>query len=424
MDLSKWASQLGIPELEHEPMPLSKSKFDEIMRRLTPCAKEEKKPGAARQSADDAPGGNLWKAALDAPTPLHAAALYAHSTALTAATRAAAVRMALAKMIGLSLTAAVAGLTTSTGHDGDVCGLCTTANIVTSPWQDEDEELLRHVSACRKIGAHNDNRARHDALVRVAAGIARECGINAKAHDGPLFQFITRSGEGKKRPADWLERGGEKNPVDRAAYHSRCYDLTIRQGGFSVLKAAVKEKVSKYAKVLSHHPHYALTVVAVNHHGEYTKGTTDMLEQWAFHLAKLRRSEADLCGRPEQEVKAALGYGFALCMSQQLAVYMNSVSEKIAGRSTVNTRGVPSLSQARARWLKNCIPGRDELGASTRSTKRFRAAAGTGQLQPAGANSPHIFNDEDLADMGPSSDAPTLHAVVPSCFNNSQGGVT
>lgn len=253
---------------------------------------------------------------------LHAVAQTAHQCALTDGTRGLVVRTALAKVLGLPFVTASSSPPLSHG----VCGLCLTAFPATPAAPAAgDDAVFRHISACRRIGVENSNLARHNALARAAAALARECGVQAQTHDGPIFQFGTVRGETKQRPADWLERGGEVDAkTARTFYGGRCFDLTIRTS--AALDSAEAEKRKKYAGAMQRHPHLGLTVVALSLDGATGKGAEATFTRWAFHLTKLRKKTGDLCGRPRQEVRAAFGFAFATVMVMQISGYFERLA--------------------------------------------------------------------------------------------------
>ena len=334
---------------------------------------------------------------------LHDNAKLAHRDAVTPETRAAVLRLALSQTIGLPSRDAVSGLVTVPPAADGACGLCEAA-LVSAPSLPKSDKLLAHVSACKRQGVENTNLARHNALVRAAAGLARECGIDAKAHDGPIFELGVGS-DAKKRPADWLERGCEITPKNAATFYSgRCCDLTIRTGDHTAMTAAVKEKERKYARGMARHPSYGLSVVAITHSGQYSQGARETLARWAFHLTKRRKATAELPGRPLEEIRAAFGYAFALVMAQQLVGYANTLAEHKADRHG-EVRQVSSMDRLRSRWRQRWA-SRESSVVSHHTAKRYRAAARGGKLERRGDNQPSIGDDTDWECSAPSMGDP------------------
>lgn len=236
-----------------------------------------------------------------------------------------------------------------------------------------------HASVCLGAGPAANAKTRHDRLVKIAAEIGLQCGIQSRVHDGPVFDMGPVSQDRAKRPADWFEQGSELNSADAAAYYGgRCYDLTIRTGGASALEAAVKQKEQKYRLAMAAHPHLALTVVGISASGEVSSGTSETLTRWAGCLARHRRATADLLGCPQKEVRTAFGLGFAMVSALQLAAYVNELTSGRKGRvRTERMSSVPvGIDQATAgrrplppteeRPCKRGRPAQSSNGASDR----------------------------------------------------------
>ena len=272
--------------------------------------------------------------------------------------------------------------------------------------------LLHHISACKRIGPSCSNLQRHNALCNASAELARECGIDAKVHDGPIFNFPGGQ-QRKQRPADWFERHSEVSAKDKAAFHGgHCFDLTIRSGNAAVLEDAARAKTAKYAAGLQRHPHLGLTVVAVGHDGGTGKGTKKTFERWAFNLAKLRRASAEPLGAPLQEVRSAFGFCFATSMVMQLVGYMNEVARSSASGGGGWGLAVPSNRHSRARWRSEWTTDRLVLDDSSRWIKRCRTEVQGARSNCGGPERPIVFTDNDLE----SGDSPMMGASM--CIEN------
>jgi hypothetical protein len=158
--------------------------------------------------------------------------------------------------------------------------------------------------------------------VKVAVELGHLCGITSRFHDGPLFD-IDSANRGK-RPADWLEQGGEITPADSAKFYlGRCCDMTYVTGD---AEAAQLRKHVKYKDPMAELKSYALTVFAVNYEGDISSGGKEALRRWAVNLTRHRKLAADLAGNPTKETTAAFATGFAMVTALQVASYVMEAS--------------------------------------------------------------------------------------------------
>lgn len=191
-----------------------------------------------------------------------------------------------------------------------------------------------HIGACTKVSRAANNKTRHDMFVRGVVGLATECGICAEYHDRPLFQTdaLTTSQSDRRRPADWMEVGGEISSTARDTHYAgRCFDLTIRTGDAHALAAAVQHKHSTYLRALQRNTHYGFTVFGVSTNGRICKEAADTLTRWEVNLVRHRRRNADLIGQPRREVRAAVGLLFASVMTAQAAAYVSDTNAAPTG---------------------------------------------------------------------------------------------
>lgn len=379
IDIRRWGTALGLPlSIQQGQGMLSEHEMVMCTKHLTEQAdaarKELEELRMARKPAKAGGLENLWLAALSPPNMLHDATKIGYSTAMSAESRATVVRAALAKLMGLPISEVLdVGLTVQNGVA--VCDLCHVAFASTSTSISASakptvtsEHLLQHVAACKKLGATNSNLVRHNALARMATNIARECGVDARVHDGPIFDMTQGTDASRnQRPADWFERGSEVNARDAATFYGgRCVDITIRCGNQALLKQAERDKEKKYAAGMVSHPHLALSVVAINHDGEMSDQAKATVRRWAYHLTNLRRAEADLSGQPLLEVTAAFGFAFATAMARQVIGFAESLTIERGGLNPKAWRPVAWGGRLR---------GRDNRGAGQGGVKRARWAS-------------------------------------------------
>jgi hypothetical protein len=136
--------------------------------------------------------------------------------------------------------------------------------------------------------------------------------------------FDHGSANSGKRPADWLETGGELSPAEAArSYLGRCFDMTYVTGD---AEAAQVRKHVKYKDAMMELKNYGLTVFSVNYEGSVSSGGMETLRRWAVNLTRHRKFSADLAGTPTKEVTAAFATGFAMVTALQLAAYVTEAS--------------------------------------------------------------------------------------------------
>jgi hypothetical protein len=340
LDVSEWAELLQLPELAHFPgRPVPTSTISKCKDQLLAAAKlAAEEWEAKRPPARDT---NLWVEALSAPGPLHAAVDAACGAAMLPTSRDAAVRFALARALLTPVWPAVSAIAPA-AHTFDstaACGLCGTAPSEAARGGDgvgggaqpaaaprrprhTFDVHAAHVSACLRTGPAANNKTRHDRLVKVAVELGHLCGITSRFHDGPLFD-IDSANRGK-RPADWLEQGGEITPADSAKFYlGRCCDMTYVTGD---AEAAQLRKHVKYKDPMAELKSYALTVFAVNYEGDISSGGKEALRRWAVNLTRHRKLAADLAGNPTKETTAAFATGFAMVTALQVASYVMEAS--------------------------------------------------------------------------------------------------
>lgn len=328
MDLPGWADLLASEGLKGvRGRRIAASEVTTAVAHLKEVANAEKQTYEERRPTAGV-SVNLWVEALAAPTPLHAVVGAAGAALGTPGHRAITVKFALARALGLPVWDIVGGLPNPTDAVAPaVCGLCRTATTPTANATASGPRAIldahgEHVGACTRTGMEAWNTTRHNRLVRVAVEIGLQAGIRSQAHDGPIFQLPGTAEDNRKRPADLLEVGGEDNAADAARYPAgRCIDVTIRTGGPAELEAAAKAKIAKYAGPMAQHKHIGFTVLAVSYSGCVNAGAEATFRRWAYHIARTRRAEADILGRPLPEVQAAFALGFATVATAQVAAY-------------------------------------------------------------------------------------------------------
>jgi len=320
--------------------------------RTAQTAVDVARAAAATVSAQEGDDFNLWIEALSAPGPLHSAVRAAIPSPDLRSSRSLAVRLALAQVLRLPLWPVVAPPVTARAlSSASACPLCerptvslacgarsfravaggaAAGDVVAVP---AGGVACEHVTACHAVSFAASNLTRHNRLVRVAAEIGSQCGMEARVHDGPVFDLHSvAAADGGKRPADWFEVGGERTAADARRYHGgRCCDLTIRTGTLATLEAAVKAKEKKYAAGMAAHPHLGLSIVGITHEGKVNSGTVDTLRRWAVSLTRQRNAVGDLVGRPRDDVSSAFGLGFAVVNALQMQSYV----EQVKGMETV-----------------------------------------------------------------------------------------
>jgi hypothetical protein len=346
IDMRAWAQILDLPQLAHiadvQPSDAEIDGWAQLLRQ---------RATAARDALEHhAPPASLWVGALSRHNPLHSATRAADAASMTTPVRGLVTRVALAHALGLPVWQLYhdqfpLARTVST----QCCGLCTAVPHVESPINRASMGTVRgtpcvvdaqalHVSACRRLPLAANNKARHNALVRVAAEVARLCDIDAGAHDGPIF---TLGPQKKQRPADWIERGCELTADDQRRYpNGRCYDLTIRTGGPDILASAANAKYRKYAPSLLLHPLHAFSVFAINNYGEIGTDAETCLSRWSYHLARRQRATADVVTNTKDDVRKAFAYAFAYVMTSQVSAYLHELQQR--------SRRTPSAPPSRA----------------------------------------------------------------------------
>jgi len=411
MDVSGWADCLGLGELtgvgRRATTPSEMVAMRALLNERAKQAKEDYDDSVVR----DDPGStvNLWVQALRAPTEVHAAVSAAGMPLSAPSHRAISVRYALARALGLPVWEIVGGLPGTSDATGapPACGLCAAVSAAdgaterTGPRATMDPHG-EHVGACLRTDAEAWNTTRHNRLVKVAVEIGLQAGIRSQAHDGPVFKHTGAAADRGKRPADWLENGGEDNGADAARYPAgRCYDLTVRTGGAAELEAATKAKLEKYREPLAAHKYIGLTVVGVSYSGCVNKGADDMFRRWAYHLARTRRADADIIGRPHAEVLAAFGLAFATVVAAQAVAYAEQVRSQAAAGSNA----------ARATRCGQRRPGRPPIARTqTAAGKRARSASTDARRAPE-AKRVQRAQDIRLSRLRRGSSAQQLHSV-------------
>ena len=307
---------------------------------------------AASVNAQEGDDFSLWIEALSSPGPLHSAVRAAVSSPDLRSSRSLAVRLALARVLRLPLWPVVAPSATAQAlSSASACPLCERPTLSLACGAQgnravgggaaagdmggglRDGVACEHVAACHAVAFGANNLTRHNRLVKVAAEIGSQCGIELRVHDGPVFDLRSVSAaDSGKRPADWFEVGGERTAADARRYHGgRCCDLTIRTGTLATLEAAVKAKEKKYAAAMAAHPHLGLSIVGITHEGKVNDGTVETLRRWATSLTRQRNAVGDLVGRPLSDVSSAFGLGFAVVNALQ----MQSYAEQVKGIGTL-----------------------------------------------------------------------------------------
>lgn len=335
IDPRPWGRALGLEPLLNAPS-LTPSTY--VVGECTRLLNERVAALTPKRNARE--GTNLWVAAFGDPGTLRGRvdAALAHRTHGTLA-------FAAAKVLGLPIWPLLAGDPTASGPPA--CGLCKAANLHDSrrygvaglnPSMAEPPEEARklpprmyldnhgeHIAVCEHLPLPASFKRRHDALVRLAVGIARDCGIDATVHDAPLCN------SSNLRPADWYERDADSRDFPRGI----CVDLTIVSGGPDRLATGVAHKMSKYNDLIKLTPGLGLHVAGISTAGLCSPGTTATLARWAtrkaYHGARLGE-ERDNAG---QAVTTAFARGFAALMAAQAHHYWRELvdREKGMGRS-------------------------------------------------------------------------------------------
>jgi hypothetical protein len=149
-----------------------------------------------RDAAIDAAGEpvaplNLWSRALHPSRELGCTMDIAFPFRSDVPRKHRIVQFALAHALGLSVWPALLGAT-ERDRIGECCSLCAATATRPSPNGTSAQtptldKAGRHVSCCKGMWNVLSQAARHNALVRAAAELARRCGFDAAVHDGPIF---------------------------------------------------------------------------------------------------------------------------------------------------------------------------------------------------------------------------------------------
>ena len=354
LEVRRWSDLLGLPELaQHDgcgPLPQSlKNSIGATLAERKRAATEAYEGRFGRPPEDN---DDWWVEAVKAPGPLHDAAKAACASAALPETRDAAVRLAVARCLGVSVWHSIASSVPLARRlvRAPACGRCSAAASVLAdaPTMESGgvdggraggaafaaprpratlDAYGDHVSACVRAPRSARNDVRHDRMVRVLTAVAVGCGVQARVHDGPIFEHreVGTIRASKARPADWFERGSEVTSADAARYYAgRCGDLTIRTGGRPAVAAAEAEKERKYRQGMQTHPHLGLSIFSVGTGGEIGAGAATTMTRWAVNLARKRKAAAELAGSPVTEIKSAIGHGLAVVTYLQLRAFAES----------------------------------------------------------------------------------------------------
>ena len=402
LDMTVWAKPLGVPMLATLP-PNTVTLADVItiaggLVDMATVAKDAYECALAPGTEKDARYGDdvcLWVEALTAPGALHAAVKAAGGPLGLPGIRSAAVQYALARVVGVPVWQALGGVVDVTRvSSATACGLCqaaistnavplgddagcASANPTTQPRVATHshggasasapthrpravfDHTGEHISACARVSRAANDKSRHDLFVRGAVSIATECGIRAEKHDRPVFQTVAlmMSRADKRRPADWMEVGGEiTSTASDMHYVGRCFDLTIRCGNSAALEQAVIEKHRKYGDALTRNQHVGFTVFGVSTNGRIAPGAAWTLTRWEVNLVRHRRRNADLLGNPRREVRSAVGLLFASVMAAQAAAYVTDIN---AAASSSHGASSDRLLRVRARAAQSAARRHD-----------------------------------------------------------------
>jgi hypothetical protein len=400
LDSSAWAGLLGLPELSH-PGGLLTSSIVRMHEELLARATHEREQHTL--FVDSLGGGqdlNLWVEATKQQGPIHVAVKAACGAAQLPETRIAAVRFALARVLRVPVWKAVGVIAPHAGAVGNAteCVLCRHASNFSAAVHDgpsggansrtaggvraQYDDQGVHAGVCGALGPAASMNVRHDRAVRACVEIGLQCGINSRAHDGPVFDRGPAIAERRKRPADWLEQGNDFGDKSANKYiWARLYDFTLTSAD---PEKAEQRKREHYQPGLAAHPHYAFTPCGASLTGAIGSGAKETLHRWAASLVRHRKVTADLPGRPLQEVMSAFAFCFATVVTLQVAAYTNDVmAKKTNGRSRLELlgRSFAAPMKRQAEWRATGAGGRSNNARPTTIMNRGcggASAAATG----------------------------------------------
>jgi len=203
------------------------------------------------------------------------------------------------------------------GGPRDACALCGAklADDLLRPTHHTStglDNFGEHIHACRKMPPRISSNAKHNALARGMAEIARYCGIDAAYCSKPLWS--EEAGD-RDAPADILEEGV-------------AIDVTIRGGPYSRFIAAEKQKEQKYAHHRMVDSSFVFLPAVISTTGDIGHQWCEHLKIWGTRLAAQRAAEGQSIGLPHDDVRGAFGHLFSVVSATQAFAWADANNRK------------------------------------------------------------------------------------------------
>jgi hypothetical protein len=222
------------------------------------------------------------------------------------------------------------------GGPRDACALCGAklADELIRPTHHTSTRLDNfgeHIHACRKMPPRISSNAKHNALARGMAEIARYCGIDAAYCSQPLWS--EEAGD-RDAPADILEEGV-------------AIDVTIRGGPYSRFIAAEKQKEQKYAHHRMVDSSFVFLPAVISTTGDIGPQWCEHLKIWGTRLAAQRAAEGQSIDQPHNDVRGAFGYLFSVVSATQAFAWADANNRKRSRNSTTPELQIHGLPRER-----------------------------------------------------------------------------
>lgn len=170
-----------------------------------------------------------------------------------------------------------------------------------------------HSLSCRRGGIAGGSKRRHDTIVNSLVRVSNAAGVEAKAHDGPVFDIGQQ-----RRPADWLQHCA-------AAPGGMCCDLTVGCRSVETVERREETKVKKYAAQMARHPHLKFRAFAIDLSGEIGPDAWRTMQEWIASLGAQRAREGLPVGDIRGDVVGPVARGFTRAVVAQVAAWASGV---------------------------------------------------------------------------------------------------